>query len=319
MMICLLAIAVTVGVFTGLSAVLLVAQRYLVTFGTCVITVNEGDEGKNVFEVPGGSTLLSLLQDNEVFISSACGGKGTCGYCRVSVPSGGGQVLPTERPYLTRTEIRSNVRLACQVKVRNDIDIFIPDFLSTVRTMVENETYDPNLRWRFITSPELVGIPQEKIGTRLTREDEMQAVGIIEKYRNVAGSIVPVLQGVNSAFNYLPEPSLAFISKQLNIALSDVYRVATFYNAFSLKPKGKNTIRVCLGTSCYVKGGKRVLQAVKNKLGIRVGETTEDKKFSLETVSCIGCCGQSPVLSVNDEIYGYFRPDMLDDVLQRFD
>ena len=108
-------------------------------------------------------------------------------------------------------------------------------------------------------------------------------------------------------------------SERLDKPLSEIYRIATFYNAFSLEPKGRNIIRICIGTSCYVKGGQRILETAERKLGIKVGQATKDLKFSLETVSCIGCCGQSPVISVNDEIYGYFEPTMLDDVLQRFD
>ena len=125
-----LAVAVTVGAFTGLSALLLVAERVLVNYGTCVITVNEGE---SVFEQPGGTTLLSTLYENKVFIPSACGGKGSCGYCKVTVPKGGGPVLPTETPYLTRGEVRSDVRLACQVKVKEDIEIRIPEDLLNVR------------------------------------------------------------------------------------------------------------------------------------------------------------------------------------------
>lgn len=125
-----LSVAVTVGVFTGLSALLLIAARYLVHYGTCVISVNEG---KSVFEQPGGTTLLSALYENEVFIPSACGGKGSCGYCKVTVLNGGGPVLPTEMPYLTRAEVKSGVRLACQVKVKEDIGIAIPEDLLNVK------------------------------------------------------------------------------------------------------------------------------------------------------------------------------------------
>ena len=111
---------------------------------------------------------------------------------------------------------------------------------------------------------------------------------------------------------------MRLMAKAIDMPLSEVHRVATFYNAFSLEPKGENIIKVCMGTSCYVKGGRRILQSIQNKLGIKVGEHTEDLKFNLETVSCIGCCGQSPVISVNDEIHGYFKVNMIDDVLHKF-
>jgi NADH-quinone oxidoreductase subunit E len=218
---------------------------------------------------------------------------------------------------MSRAERLSGMRLACQVKVKDDVEVLIPDFLTTVKGIVRDKTYDPKLRWQFIKLGQEDGI-SEKAKTKLSRDDKEKIHEIIEEYRDVPGAIVPVLQRIDSTFNYLPEPVLRLTAKAIDMPLSEVHRVATFYNAFSLEPKGKNIIRVCMGTSCYVKGGRRILQAVQNKLGIKVGEHTEDLRFSLETVSCIGCCGQSPVISVNDEIYGYFRVTMIDDVLHKF-
>ena len=124
------AIGVTVGVFTALSILLILAERLLVNYGVCNISVNDGE---CVFEVRGGSTLLSCLYDNNVFIPSACGGKGSCGFCKVTVLSGGGPLLPTETPYLTRSEQKAGVRLACQVKVKEDIEIRVPADILNVR------------------------------------------------------------------------------------------------------------------------------------------------------------------------------------------
>jgi len=126
----LLAIGVTTGVFALLSGLLLVAERYLADYGTCQIAVNDNSL---VFDQPGGCTLLSALYENKIFIPSACGGKGSCGYCKVTVLSGGGPLLPTETPYLTRSEIRSGVRLACQVKVKENVDIALPEDLLSVK------------------------------------------------------------------------------------------------------------------------------------------------------------------------------------------
>lgn len=126
----LLAVGVTTGVFALLSGLLLVAERYLANYGTCQISVNENEL---VFEQQGGCTLLAALYENKIFIPSACGGKGSCGYCKVTVLSGGGPLLPTETPYLTRTEIRSGVRLACQVKVKENIEIALPAELLSIK------------------------------------------------------------------------------------------------------------------------------------------------------------------------------------------
>lgn len=299
-----------------ITILLAIADHLLVTYGECKITVHQEDEEKE-FIVQGGSYLLSNLTDDKIKITSSCAGKASCGYCKVRLLSGGGAILPTEEIFMSRTEKLSGMRLACQVKVKEDLDIYIPDFLTTVKSIVQNKTYDPKLRWQFIKVGH-DGFIAEKTKTKLAHDDREKIQEIIEEYNDVTGAIVPVLQRIASTFNYLPEPVLRLTAKALDMPLSEVHRVATFYNAFSLEPKGKNIIRVCMGTSCYVKGGRRILQSIQNKLGIKVGEHTEDLKFSLETVSCIGCCGQSPVISVNDEIYGYFRVNMINDMLHKF-
>lgn len=126
----LLANSVTVGIFTGLTVMLLIAEKYLASYKQCTISINKGS---TVFERRGGISLLSALYSNKIFIPSACGGKGSCGYCKVTVLSGGGPVLPTETPYLSRREIRAGVRLACQVKIKDDIDIRLPEELLNIK------------------------------------------------------------------------------------------------------------------------------------------------------------------------------------------
>ena len=303
----------TISLFLGILLVL--SDKFFADYGECKIII----DGDQEFTVHGGEKLLSYLTVNNIKIPSACAGKATCGYCKVKVLNGGGQLLPTERPFMTRKEKNDGIRLACQVKVKNDIEIFMPDFLETVKNIVENNLYDPKLRWRFTIANQVYSISEEtKNRIEFDAQDKMRSNEIIEEFRERKGALVPVLQKIDSTFNYLPEPGLRCISEGLDIPLSMVHRVATFYNAFSLQPRGKNTIRVCLGTSCYVKGGRKILQTVENKLGIKVGQHTEDLKFGLEIVNCIGCCGQSPVMSVNDEIYGYLKPNMIDDILMKF-
>lgn len=129
-MIYIMAILVIGGLFTALAVLLLVAERYLVNCGPCTLGINEGSR---VLQVKGGGTLLSALYENKVFIPSACGGKGSCGYCKVTVATGGGPVLPTETPFLSRQEVRSGVRLACQVKIKQDLEIRIPEELLNVK------------------------------------------------------------------------------------------------------------------------------------------------------------------------------------------
>jgi len=122
------AIFIMNSVLAVIAVILLIAEKYLVTYGECKITVNQNDEKKEIVAA-GGGYLLPVLTENKINISSSCGGKATCGYCKVKVLSGGDQLLPTEEIFMSREEKLSNMRLACQVKIKKDIEIFIPDFL----------------------------------------------------------------------------------------------------------------------------------------------------------------------------------------------
>lgn len=121
---------------------------------------------------------------------------------------------------------------------------------------------------------------------------------------NDKSALIPLLQDVQAAYNYLPEPALRDIAQFLDIPLSRVFGVATFYNQFRLTPIGKNVIRVCRGTACHVKNSSNLLYALETALGIKAGETTRDRNFTLETVACIGACSIAPVIQINDEFYG---------------
>ncbi len=129
-----------------ITILLLIANRLLVTYGKCKITIIKDDKKKEV-EVQGGENLLSYLSSNNIKISSSCAGKASCGYCKVQLTSGGGEMLPTEEIFMSREEKQANIRLACQVKVKNDVDVFIPDFILTVKEMIENETFDTRKKW----------------------------------------------------------------------------------------------------------------------------------------------------------------------------
>ena len=126
---------------------------------------------------------------------------------------------------------------------------------------------------------------------------------IIEEYSDEAGPLIPVLQDINHQYNYLPELALKYVSERLEIPLSQVYHVATFYKSFSLKPRGKHLIKVCMGTACHVRGAAGVLSEFERKLDIKAGETSNDNKFTLETVNCLGACALGPVVVIDDEYY----------------
>ncbi|MGE5614562.1 MAG: NADH-quinone oxidoreductase subunit NuoE [Bacillota bacterium] len=149
-------------------------------------------------------------------------------------------------------------------------------------------------------------------------EKELQLQEIIEKYKNVKGALIPVLHEAQEVYGYLPMSVQKKISESLNIPLSEIYGVVTFYTQFYLKPKGRFRISVCMGTACYVKGASKILDELQQKLGIRVGDCTEDGKFSLEACRCIGACGLAPVIMINDDVYGRLTPADVQKVLDNY-
>ncbi len=151
-------------------------------------------------------------------------------------------------------------------------------------------------------------------------EDEMaeQIDEIIDRFIGVEGALIPVLQNAQNLFGYLPEKVLKKISLKLSIPYSEVAGVVSFYSYFSTIPRGKNIIRVCLGTACYVRGGKEVLEAIQHTLGIDVGSTTEDRIFSLEIGRCFGACGLAPVVMINDDVFQRVKPSKVKDILMPY-
>ena len=141
---------------------------------------------------------------------------------------------------------------------------------------------------------------------------------IIKDFEISERSLVPILQRANDTYNYLPESVLRYIADQLNMPLSMVYRIATFYNAFSLEPRGKHIITICLGTACHVKGAERIAATFESELGIKRGTTTKDMIFTLEAVRCIGCCGLAPVLKVGEEIHGLMSKGKIPEILKQY-
>lgn len=135
---------------------------------------------------------------------------------------------------------------------------------------------------------------------------------IIEKYKRDKGFLVSILQDIQAEYNYLPKEALFDVSDSLGIPVSQVYGVATFYRAFSLIPRGRHLIQVCLGTACHVRGAPRVLEAIERKLKIKAGETTADKEYTLTTVNCLGACALGPVVVIDQEYHGQMNQSKSD-------
>ncbi|HIT71114.1 MAG TPA: NADH-quinone oxidoreductase subunit NuoE [Candidatus Scatovivens faecipullorum] len=141
---------------------------------------------------------------------------------------------------------------------------------------------------------------------------------MLQKYDKDKSNLIQILNEVQEYYGYVPEKSQLAISEYLSIPMAEIYGVVTFYSRFTLKPKGKYHIAVCLGTACFVKGSEKILDRVKERLGIDVGETTKDGKFSLEATRCVGACGLAPVFTVNDEVYGKATVKMIDEILDKY-
>ena len=141
---------------------------------------------------------------------------------------------------------------------------------------------------------------------------------ILDDYIGKPGALIPVLQIAQTMFGYLPEEVLKLVSQRLDIPFSEVAGVVSFYSFFSTVPRGKYLVRVCLGTACYVRGGKEVLEALKKELSIDVGSTTEDRLFSLDVGRCFGACGLAPVIMINDDVHQRVKPAKVYDILNQY-
>ena len=141
---------------------------------------------------------------------------------------------------------------------------------------------------------------------------------LIPTFNPAKGGLIPALQTAQNLFGYLPEEALKLISRSLHIPFSEVTGVVTFYSFFSTVPRGRHVVRACLGTACYVRGGKEVLTALQQELGIGVGETTADRNFSLEVGRCFGACGLAPVVLVDDDVHQRVKPSKIRELLAAY-
>ncbi|AEV67961.1 NADH-quinone oxidoreductase subunit NuoE [Acetivibrio clariflavus] len=148
------------------------------------------------------------------------------------------------------------------------------------------------------------------------RDQKLQE--IIEKYKDTKGALIQVLHEAQEVYGYLPIEVQKKISEGLNVPLSEIYGVVTFYTQFSLNPKGKYKISVCMGTACYVKGAGQILDKFKEILGLEVGECSEDGLFSLEPCRCLGACGLAPVITINEDVYGKLVPDDVEGIIKKY-
>ena len=146
-----------------------------------------------------------------------------------------------------------------------------------------------------------------------------KVIAVINKYNGDKGQLISILQDIQAEYYYLPKEALVQTSETMGIPLSKVYSLVTFFKAFSLEPRGKHLVSVCLGTACHVRGVARVLEGIERTLDIKRGETTKDRKFTLETVNCMGCCAVGPAVKIDGEYFGQMSTDKVDTLLAKFE
>ena len=152
-----------------------------------------------------------------------------------------------------------------------------------------------------------------------TKEQETALIKVISDHKDEKGALMPILQKAQDIYGYLPIEVQTIISNELNVPLEKIYGIVTFYSQFSLNPKGKYNVSVCLGTACYVKGSGDLFDKLQSMLGVTDGGCTDDGKFSLESCRCIGACGLAPVLTINEDVYGKLTVDDLEGILKKYE
>ncbi|MDD2555602.1 MAG: NADH-quinone oxidoreductase subunit NuoE [Syntrophaceticus sp.] len=161
-----------------------------------------------------------------------------------------------------------------------------------------------------------------EVGCAQPAEDirmEKELQDLFGKWQGMKGSLIPILQGAQEIYGYLPKEVLLIIARELKLPPSRVFGVVTFYAQFHLEPRGRNIVKVCLGTACHVRGGSKIYERMQEVLGVGDGETTEDLRYTLETVACLGCCGLSPVVMVNDDTHGRLEPEDLKSIVDQYE
>jgi len=150
--------------------------------------------------------------------------------------------------------------------------------------------------------------------------DFMELDNIIEvDFNNDPENLIMILQAIQGRYNYLPGPTLRYLSEKIDVPLSQIYGVGTFYSTFSLEPRGRNIVSVCLGTACHVRGGERVRERIEESLNLTDGETTDDMRFTFESVRCIGCCSLGPVVKINEDIHGRISAAEIAETLEKYE
>ncbi len=197
-----------------------------------------------------------------------------------------------------------------QAELHDVVATPLPDFCTIQNSLISREV---TLHQTRRTEPS-----KRRTSRSIDSKTSRQIKKIIEATAGQAGAPIRVLQRVQGLIGYLPREALEIVSREMGIPLSELYGITSFYSFFSMVPKGKHVIQVCLGTSCYVKGGQKIIDSLKKDFGLESGSTTPDGKLSLQTVRCLGCCGLSPVLAINEDVHRKVKPSKLKEILSSY-
>lgn len=159
---------------------------------------------------------------------------------------------------------------------------------------------------------------QTTVSFQGTKEQEQKLRAVIDRYRDEKGALMPVLQQAQDIYGYLPIEVQQIVSEEMDLPLEEVYGVASFYAQFTLNPKGRYNIAVCLGTACYVKGSQEIFKAIQDEIGIQPGGCTADGRFSFDACRCVGACGLAPVMMINNEVYGRLKKEDVPTILAKY-
>jgi NADH:ubiquinone oxidoreductase subunit E len=165
---------------------------------------------------------------------------------------------------------------------------------------------------------QVIQVGSEEGKVELNAEERDRVEGVFRSYAKCRSSLMPVLHTINEDYNYLPEDLLRYVATEIDVPLSEVFNIATFYNSFSLVPRGRHTISICRGTACHVRGSARILDRLEQELGITDGQTTDDLRFTIRNVRCIGCCSIAPAVRIDRETYGNVRPNQIANILKKY-
>jgi len=160
--------------------------------------------------------------------------------------------------------------------------------------------------------------PLEPSPVEIEPEFRDKVIEIVQRNKNREGPLMPILQEINATFNYLPESALRYVARETGYSLTHILKIATFYSAFSITPRGKYIINVCVGTTCYVRGADKLMERFMDELKIKEGETTPDRLFTLRGVRCIGCCGLAPAIMVNEEVHGKVTIPQVKEIINKY-